>query len=163
MSWEQLFSNVASLLGFSTMSKLEKEIIIKTEMFLALYAFFRTSNETQVQYFSFYYSVEFPSTRAVFRFQFGGDIDPQTTCSSLNGVSGDSRGNWRFVSRSFCNTEYPEYIFLYLYTEKKTLLIFINDLPHLVCVLNRELKKKTPKSSRKGGSETRSPPWNAGD
>lgn len=62
-------------------------------MFLALYAFFRTSNETQVQYFSFYYSVEFPSTRAVFRFQFGGDIDQQTTCSSLNGVSGDSRGN----------------------------------------------------------------------
>lgn len=57
------------------MPKLEKEIIIKTEIFVALYAFFRTPNETQVQYFTFFiiqsYRVPFYAL-AVFRFQFGG-------------------------------------------------------------------------------------------
>lgn len=57
------------------MSKLEKEIIIKTEIFVVLYAFFRNPSETQVQYFTFFtiqsHQVPFYAL-AVFRFQFGG-------------------------------------------------------------------------------------------
>ena len=76
------------------MPKLEKEIIIKTEIFVALYVFFRTPSETQD--FTFYYSVLSSSlvragcvSVSIWR----GHRYENNLFSSLNGDIGDTRGN----------------------------------------------------------------------